>query len=349
MRNGDIIYKQQIEYKSPGSSGENIVWDFSSLKPINYNYQVLYQTTNDSCFTGTEHRTMYKYIFRNDSLFMQGYENPLTKLENSEPELLMIFPFSYKMKAVDAFSGAGRYSEKILMAISGESSVNADSYGILLLPNNDILNNVVRTQTIKIAKIQLIASKHQLNNDSIITQSPFVSKTDSSQTQKEEIYRWYAQGYRYPIFETITDTFLKDDKVVNSFSTSFYYSPEEQKYLNEDNENLALREQNSMKGDKTNSKKHNGNILDKDIISYEVRNNSKNSVEVEYYLNNVAIISMILTDVQGRIMAQIPEKRFSLGHHKESIDCSDLQPGEYILCLTANSNNYSSKIMVYNN
>ena len=35
VRNGDEIIKQQMQYKDPGRSGENVIWDFSMLKAVN--------------------------------------------------------------------------------------------------------------------------------------------------------------------------------------------------------------------------------------------------------------------------------------------------------------------------
>lgn len=42
IRQGDKLVKYQVEYKDPGKAGENIVWDFSSLKTINEEYTVNY-------------------------------------------------------------------------------------------------------------------------------------------------------------------------------------------------------------------------------------------------------------------------------------------------------------------
>ena len=33
FREGDVILKQEVQYKSPGRSGKNVVWDFSELTP----------------------------------------------------------------------------------------------------------------------------------------------------------------------------------------------------------------------------------------------------------------------------------------------------------------------------
>ena len=35
LRAGDVISKQQVEYKDPGRSGKDVLWDFSQLDPVN--------------------------------------------------------------------------------------------------------------------------------------------------------------------------------------------------------------------------------------------------------------------------------------------------------------------------
>lgn len=37
FREGDVILKQEVQYKSPGRSGKNVVWDFSELTPLEMN------------------------------------------------------------------------------------------------------------------------------------------------------------------------------------------------------------------------------------------------------------------------------------------------------------------------
>jgi len=37
FRANDLIFKQQVEYKDPGRSGANVLWDFSQLDVVNEN------------------------------------------------------------------------------------------------------------------------------------------------------------------------------------------------------------------------------------------------------------------------------------------------------------------------
>ncbi|MBF0576275.1 hypothetical protein IR022_09865, partial [Dysgonomonas sp. GY617] len=80
LRSGDEIIKQQVDYKDPGRSGENVIWDFGKLKSVNDEYSLVYSspvlqeksfyvmgydtiqvknTAQNSLIIGTEHNTMY--------------------------------------------------------------------------------------------------------------------------------------------------------------------------------------------------------------------------------------------------------------------------------------------------
>jgi hypothetical protein len=40
IRSGDETVKEQVEFKDPGRSGENVIWNFSELKAINSEYKL---------------------------------------------------------------------------------------------------------------------------------------------------------------------------------------------------------------------------------------------------------------------------------------------------------------------
>ena len=57
-----------------------------------------------------------------------------------------------------------------------------------------------------------------------------------------DTYKWYAAGYRYPIFETVTTGNLRDNGKLPYFSTAFYYPPTDHEYLDNDEENKKIQE-----------------------------------------------------------------------------------------------------------
>ena len=208
---GDSIVKQQVEYKEAGSTtGRNLTWDFSELKPINDSYTVRYfhpAPINKTLICGLEHRTRYYYRLLRDSLWLIGYENPTTFMQYSKPELRMRFPLAYGDTFSSNFEGEGEYSHRFSLEIKGHSRTKVDAEGELTLPNNLKIQNALRTHTIR----------------------EYTETGKDSLTMTMEIYAWYAEGSRYPVFESIKSTTHRRHRnsVQDStfFTTSFYYPP----------------------------------------------------------------------------------------------------------------------------
>ena len=111
FRVNDTIVKQQIEYKAPGRSGKDVLWDFGKLSPINKKYTLIYSARKgvDSMIVGREHHTRYYYDWQKDSVWLWGFENSTTQIENSKPELLLQLPMHYGDKVQGYYQGEGKY------------------------------------------------------------------------------------------------------------------------------------------------------------------------------------------------------------------------------------------------
>jgi len=207
-RANDLIIKQQVEYKDPGRSGEEVLWDFSRLKVVNDAYELAYSTPNDTIITGMEHLTQYHYVLQNDSLLLLGFDNPTTHLHNIQPEVLLKFPFQNGDITGSYYYGHGKYGNRLEMDVMGTTQTVADACGMMILPSKDTLKQVLRTHTIK-----YIAENTVPISDSYYEKlkSPLVISTDSIDRRLAtdtvlfvvETFRWYEKGYRYPIFETV--------------------------------------------------------------------------------------------------------------------------------------------------
>lgn len=233
FRADDQIIKQQVKYKEPGRTGENVLWDFSKLTALDDEYSLNYSSWENS-IVGTEHNTMYYYSLSNDSLLLWGYENSTTLMKNDQPELLLQFPVAYKSATKSYYYGSGKYCDRLQLNAVGTIETEFDAFGMMILPNKDTLKNVLRIHTTKyIAEeskplssfgrnihrpeendrhpIPLITSDsidYRLSSDSIL----FVVET----------FRWYERGYRYPVFETIQSWVQKQDqKILTSLTLLF--------------------------------------------------------------------------------------------------------------------------------
>lgn len=354
MRAGDNLVKQQVEYKSPGSPGENVLWDFSRQKAVNDHYQLCYWNFSDSILVGQEHRTLYKYAEKGNSLYCYGFENQTTLISNPRGELQLFFPFGYGDKREDYFHGNGDYCGHLFITARGKVSVEADAYGILLLPSGDTLRHVLRVHHTKDIVQRMVPYALVEPWDTIFSGDSidYHLATDSIRMQLNT-YRWYADGYRYPVFETIESTTFAGQKPEVHFNTAFYYTPDDQYYdLNNDPENQAkrdaetdrLRKLNELSGAALNT----GSEPENSVIQYALTNNSGSGyIRIDYQLTHSAAIQFLLTDILGRIMLQIPPKVLSEGSYTESLDISSLKHGEYILHIIVDGKKYEEKIIKY--
>jgi len=361
FRANDTIVKRQVEYKDPGRAGESVLWDFGKLKPVNNRYTVLYSQTGDtdSLLAGTEHQTRYYYALQND-----GYENPTTRISYETPELLLRFPMQYSDKAEGYYQGRGIYCDKLDIEAYGSYQTAADAYGMLILPGGDTLRHVLRVKTEKLVSENILP----------VTDSLRIARTevDSLQTariaQQESIryrlerdsavtrvdtYRWYAAGYRYPVFETVRTGNARDDGKTDYFATAFYFPPEEHTYLQRDEKNRQVRDSLLLVDKAAEEKARNGdndtksNRLENGItVTYNFFPNPVESqLALEIYISEEANVSYGLYSITGALVYQKRARLLPAGTHSERIDMGHCLRGEYILQLQVNEKKYSEKIL----
>jgi hypothetical protein len=355
FRGGDVICKQQVKYKNPGRAGANVLWDFGKQEAVNEKYEVSYtQSEQDSAITGCEHNTLYHYLLRNDSLYSLGYENPTTLMHNQRPELLLAFPFSYKKRIEGYFYGTGNYCQRLDLTTQGKTIAWGDGYGMIILPNGDTLQHVLRVRSLKKIAEKMVpyVQKDSVDFPKITTDSVNYHLNNDSVYMQVETYRWYADGYRYPIFETVESITYKNKKSLKHFNTAFFYSPDKHSYLNDDSINIA-RLNDLDKADKE-AKKNNssgsqnyssGDIFNNVPINYNVYiEKGSNMLSIEYDLNQQADVAISLYDVKGRLLANFPKTNHQKGFYQESISLDGFQLGEYLLRIVVNDKVYGEKI-----
>lgn len=328
FRPGDVTVKQQVSYKDPGRSGENVLWDFSSLDIEKESYRLSYTSLGDDSITvGTEHRTMYYYSLSNDSLLLWGYENPTTLMTNQQPELLLKFPVSYGDRTQSYFSGSGKYCDRLQLSAMGTVRTFADASGMMILPNKDTLKNVLRVKTVKLIAEETKPMSHVAPRSPHIQAPAITADSINIRLRNDTVilglitYRWYAGGYRYPVFETVKSVINSKDSERKYFNTAFFFPPEAHEYLNEDAENKALPES----GEPANNDPWYGltyNCYPNPVIS---------DLHVEMYLPKPAKVRIQVTERGGRIMKEENWGMKPEGIFNRSISMGFFTMGEYVL------------------
>ena len=353
-REGDRLVKQLVEYIDPGSDSLHTCWDFSDLKFLDPNYSLSYTVQGTDSIIGSEHMTSYYYIERGDSLFLYGYENPTTRMTHHTPELLLTFPFPYGRVFNGYFESTGTYCRMLHMHVQGKYEVRADSYGSLVLPEQDTLQHVLRIHTIKkvIERVTPYGNIEQTDADTLISvlnkdSIDYFLLTDSARIEVEN-WRWYAEGFRYPVFETIKSTVYKFSKPYEHFSTSFYYPPHEQYYeLPFDSENQKRRDRAEEQKSRewNNAEKAVGKSGKGDGISYRYHVDNDNILRIDYSLENKAKVYFILYDLNGHQLIATAQMQREEGFYSESISLQNFPIGEYLLRIVANDHFYGEKIL----
>lgn len=340
LRSGDVLIKQQVEYKAPGNAGINQVWDFSRLNTIDGEYTLEYlypplegdsvyimgdlrfnkkQTAEDELVIGREHNTQYYYRQSGDTLLRLGHLNPSIKMENTTPIQLIRFPLNYGQSVTSGYQSAGLYSRTIEVASEGSVTTTADAYGKMILPSGDTLSPVLRVKTVQ--------TIYDISDD--------IAQNTGKQ---QETYSWYSKGYRYPVFETVRNVSMADSTLL--YTTSFFYPPQDHLYLDTDPDNLALLDElwketeNNNQADDLITK----TVALEDIMTCKMYPNPVESyLNLEYELKQDAKVTFQLYSLEGLLIKSIPAVNRNKGAYYETVDCSSLYPKNYVLRITANN------------
>jgi hypothetical protein len=329
-RVNDVIVKQQVQYKDPGRSGENVIWNFGQLESINDEYTLTYsapyllrdsiyilgrdtipvsELADDYLFTGSEHYTMYYYRYSGSCLWTLGHENAVTLLQYAPPLLSGVFPMKYGESRAAVYSSRGLYSGSVPFETEGKAQIEADAFGMMILPSGDTLKQVMRTSALRTFSEQLLTEA----GDSVTVHT------------RQETCCWYSKGYRYPVFETIRNIVSRDTTETGRFETAFFYPPQEHYYLDEDEENLALQEK-SEKEEENTSDPWKG-------LSYNIfPNPAKLFLEVELYLPRPASVRIQLRTTMGLTVKEENRGLVPAGEISRSLlDVYTLPVDDYIL------------------
>lgn len=353
LRGGDRLMKRMVTACEPGENGVQRVWDFGGLELRDANYELKYVLQGTDTVIGTEHCTMYYYRTSGDSLFCLGYENPTTFIAYQKPELLLVFPVFQGRVVTDYFDGMGNYCERLEVWLRGKSTVTADASGVLILPGGDTLRKVLRTYTHKCIyqrMIPKVAIQDSLQIDTI----PFVLNRDSieyllandSIRLETETWRWYADGYRYPVFETVKSTVYKFGNAHEHFTASFVYLPEEQYYdLPYDTDNQGRRDLASDERKWEPIDKNDRNERDNAAINYNFRIENDGNIYFNYRLKQSGEVWLILYDLQGQQLTATQHANQTVGDYIEKIPMKSYPKGEYLLRIAVGKEVYGEKFL----
>ena len=319
---GDTSARIKVTCISPGQDGENVLWDFSRAEG-NQNAPIQYICNRDSSLLCVETDKKHVFELRNDSLYLSDTESALYSIHYDMPILLATYPFAYNDTIRSFFHGTGTYCKTYPVDVNGMLTTIVDGYGTLCLQEGDTLHNVLRIHSMRTTSLQMSE-----NTDSIS------SRQNPPKQEIEERYIWFARGYRYPLYETVTDTWYHNMQQVTTANMAFRSDLENLRQL-VDSVNHDIRLQDSIyTADETEKAS---------IIKYTVTVSS-NHATLRYNMAESATLHVLLCDSSGFVFRQMTASGEPDIEYEMDIDCTGLRRDVYILYLNVNGQVYSETI-----
>lgn len=322
MCDSDEIVLQGLCYFHAGEQGTGVLWDFSGLQG------------NDGCMTVRHYKDSLNhnvridgksaryYSFVGDTLLLAGSETPLSRTDYERGLLAMRYPMAYGDSVSSAFSAHGIYCGDHYFRERGSSAVMADASGSIVL-GGDTVRNVLRVYSLRSYSICMDIDSAALD-------------TTGLKQVIEERYDWYARGYRYPLFTTVTSTSYDNAIPVGTTQKAYCMLPDIQR-LHDDPYNSDVRKSDSIEGARNRQRE--------DIFHYSVKQ-SGGTVTIEYSLDADADITALVSDVMGVTYKRSHRRSVSGVGNTMTMDCSGLRYGQYILYMNVNGKIYSNNITI---
>ena len=296
LQNGDIIKKTSISQIEPHGDGMNVYWDFSNIKKFE-SHEVCY-IFSDSIITKIDDSISH-YITKGDTVFLISEENPLESIfyESGIPYPSIHFEYGDSIDAI--ICGHGKYSDICLTSLSGTTKIKADGYGTVLLPNSQIITDVLR-----IHRITTI-SKRMANNDSIIKAIPHLEIEDS--------YMWITDVEHCPVCEITTRSCYNGADPISTEHAYYLYDHASESIPIDSQEDIIVTDHSNTPYINYSLQITNGNI----IVTYDLRCDAN--------------LIFLVSDVTGILHKQLSFKQEKGNGLQILIDCHGLKHGNYVL------------------
>ena len=321
-RSGDKYKMEVVPFFSDGERGTDALWDFSSLRGNGESIDIEYFYGKDFVLMSVDTKTIRKYDLTEDTLKLIGYENPLSHVDYTTPIALVSYPFNYGYSITNNYEGEGTYCKTLNIRNRGTYIVEADAEGVLVSHEGDTLKNILKIHMTRVSSLSMHAKTDTLFED-----------TARMKQEIEETCQWYARGYRYPLYETISTTYYDNMTQVSCIQNAYRYMTEEQSMM-KDSVNEEILQRDSLAA-----------IAEKDIIHYSVDMSGSN-LTISYDLDEDASINAMVCSKMGVLYMRKSERQPAGTDYQLSFDCTGVRHDDYILYLNVNGKVYSEKFNV---
>ena len=342
-RGNDVLEKKQVTVKGFDLNSKRSVWNLEEAKFSEETYSAEYSTETDTLMAVERNNRTY---FSRDrgAVSIIGSENFMELMSYDMPETWLQFPMQVGDSVAGFFNASGPYCERFFMRRYGTYKTKADVLGKLVLPQGDTLRNVIRLHTERYVGTITVPIDTMLSRIPAFTVDSIISHLapDTAKVREDE-YRWYAEGYRYPILEAKTLSYC--DSMLTA--EMYYCPPEMQRTLAYDEENEAIRarlaeeEQERLWGsgseDPANSRGNGG-------FTYDLsQDDSSGRVNLKYSADHDVSIVALVANSQGYVYKRA-EVDCPAGSGLIPLDCTGLRKGQYIIYINVDGERYAEKV-----
>ena len=348
-RGSDVLEKKQIVVKGFSLNDAKGVWSLEEAEISEGSYDAEYTTETDTLMAVERGNRTY-YSQDRGSVSIIGSENFMELISYDMPETWLTFPMQMGDSVCGYFNGSGPYCERFFLRRYGTYKTKADAAGKIVLPQGDTLRNVLRLHTERyVGTIAVPIDTMQYKIPAFTVDSIIQHLTPDTAKVREDIYRWYAEGYRYPILEAKTTSYRD-----SMLTEEMYYCPpeiQEQLPLDEENkqvrarlieEELARWQSPSLSPDDGHHPQKRG----KDGFSYELSQpDGSDLVTIHYDTDHETRVTALISNGLGYIYRRA-DQSCPAGSGLLSLNCTGLRKGQYIIYIHVDGNQYAEKVNV---
>lgn len=343
-RGNDVLEKKQVTMNGFSLGNIKGEWNLEEAKLSEETYNAEYTTGTDTLMALERNNRTY-YSQDRGAVSIIGSENFMELMSYDMPETWLQFPMQVGDSVAGYFNASGPYCERFFMRRYGTYKTKADALGKLVLPQGDTLRNVIRLHTERyVGTIIVPIDTMQYRIPAFTVDSIVRHLAPDTAKVREDEYRWYAEGYRYPILEAKTlsycDTMLTAEM--------YYCAPDMQRDLPLDEENEAIRarlaeeEQARLWGTDSNELANSrGNDSG---FRYDIsQDDGSGQISINYAAGHDVRVVALVANSQGYVYKRA-EQYCPAGSGHIPLDCTGLRKGQYIIYINANGEKYAEKV-----
>ena len=343
-RGSDVLEKKQVTVKGFCLSDTKGVWNLEEAELSEESYNTEYTTETDTLMAVDRGSRTY-YREARDGLDIIGTENYMELMSYDMPETWLKFPMQVGDSVSGYFNATGSYCDRFFMRRYGTYMTKADALGKLVLPQGDTLRNVIRLHTERyVGTIIVPIDTMQYRIPAFTVDSIVRHLAPDTAKVREDEYRWYAEGYRYPILEAKTTSYC--DSMMTA--EMYYCPPDMQRDLSLDEENEAVRarlaeeEQARLWG--TDSDEPANSRGNDSGFRYDIsQDDGSGQININYAADHDVKVVALVANSQGYVYKRAAQD-CPAGSGQIPIDCAGLRKGQYIIYINADGDKYAEKV-----